>query len=278
MLVCRRRFEAEAGLPQAASACYPAASYDVQFNSKLMATIPMTSGVAHMNRSKLLCLLACPLLVLLSSPVAHGQTPRTTAEETREFEILVKGKPAGRCVLRIRELDDGTTVATTDADVSLSFVVYTYRYEFHGQEIWRQGSMLLTDNRAVDGGKVLAARARNNPQGSIMELRDKPSVSGPLLRMTTNYWRLPAAETLTGEFSILEADTGAIHAVKLKPLGPDELVVEGRTVRSTHYRLSGDAAADLWFDAQQRLVRKQNVEEGYPTELRLVRIRATGVQ
>ncbi len=107
-------------------------------------------------------------------------------------------------------------------------------------------------------------------EGSLIEIKDAPAVAGPAFKMTTNYWRLPPAAN--GKFSILESDNGKIYNVELQRVGPDEVLVQNQKLPCMRYRLSGDAAADLWFDARNRLVRQQTVEQGHATELRLTRL------
>ncbi len=117
-----------------------------------------------MNRHKLLAL-SCGLLCgCLASADAWAEPAHTVAEETREFEVLVRDKPVGHNRIRIRDLEDGTTEAAMDLDVAMSVVVYTYRYEFHGRETWQQDRLLSVDNRATDGGKALSLRAGCRPK------------------------------------------------------------------------------------------------------------------
>ena len=91
--------------------------------------------------------------------------------------------------------------------------------------------------------------------------------------MTENYWRLPSPDLANVIFSIIEPDTGILRSVRLHCVGPDSVTVEGHEIACNHYHLSGDATAELWFDSQGHLIRQQTVEQGYPTEQRLVRIR-----
>ena len=206
----------------------------------------------------------------LDADRAQAEPPRAVAEETREFEVLVRDKPVGHSRVRISDMEDGTTVAAMDLDVTMNVLVYTYRYEFHGRETWQQDRMVSVDNRATDGGKALSLRAQVRPQGSVVEIKDGPGRSGPSFLMTTNYWRLPPPAA--GKFSILESDNGKVYVVELERVGPDEVVVENQKLPCTRYRLAGDTAADLWFDARNRLVRQQTVEQGHATELRLTRL------
>ena len=62
---------------------------------------------------------------------------KTVAQEVRDYEILVKGKHAGSMKVVITDTDDGLTTVMTDAAVEFNVIVYTYRYEFHGNESWR---------------------------------------------------------------------------------------------------------------------------------------------
>ncbi len=228
-----------------------------------------------MNRSHSMALLCGLLGACWASAPAQAEPPpaelpRAVAEETREFEVLVRDKPVGHSRVRISDLEDGTTIASTDLDVTMNVIVYTYRYEFHGRETWQRDHLLAVDNRATDGGKSLALRAQVAPQGSTIEFKDTPARPGPALMMSTNYWRLPPPTA--GKFSILESDNGKIYAVELQRVGPDEVIVENQKILCTRFRLSGDAEADLWFDARNRLVRQQTVEQGHATELRLTRL------
>ena len=76
--------------------------------------------------------------------------------------------------------------------------------------------------------------------------------------MTENYWRLPDVELATKNFSIIEPDTGILRSVRLQCVGPDSFTVEGHKIACKHYRLTGEATAELWFDGQGRLVRRAN--------------------
>lgn len=211
------------------------------------------------------------LLAASGFSAARGaESPPATAEELREFEILVKGKPAGTSALRISEHGDGTTRVATDVRVKLNYVVYVYRYEFHGQEIWRGGHLLSTENHATDDGKKLQVRAKVEGRGCTIETQGRTTTASAI-DMTTNYWQAPdLARTRT--FSFMNADQGTIYSATVERIGREQVAVGGRKVDCTHYRISGDTAADLWFDHRNRIVRQASVEDGYPTELRLTRI------
>lgn len=200
---------------------------------------------------------------------ACGQT--LVCEEVRQFDVLVKDKPAGTNTIRIRDFNDGTTRVETVVDVKISFVVFSYHYEFRGQETWRDRHLLSTENQATDDGKKFAARAEVTPAGFHVEANGRGR-GEPVIDMTTNFWRVPV-EKSDRTLALMNADRGTIHIAKLERLPPQSLVVGTQQVSCSHYRVSGDVEAELWFDGQDRIVRQKSIEDGYPTELRLTHIR-----
>jgi Family of unknown function (DUF6134) len=215
--------------------------------------------------------LAWMFCALSLCPAGYGQAPRVRSEEVREFEILVNGKPAGTSTATITEAENGLATACTDAFVTLNYVVYSYRYEFHGREVWQENQLLSVENRAVDGGTQLATSARSDLHGSQIQAQGKPSVAGPVLSMTTSYWRVPQGQKGC-VLKLLDADQGNVHTVRIDDIVLERLVIGGNQLECTHYRLGGDLVANLWFDARHRLVRQQTTEDGHPVEMRLSRI------
>ncbi len=211
-------------------------------------------------------------LTLLACTTAVAQTPVEQADEIRQFDVIVKDKLVGNVSIRISQAPSGSVTTSTDTSIEASFLFIKYRYEFHGKEIWQGDRLTQFDSQTDDNGTRSSIQAVVDSRGSRIDVLGKPSRSGPPLAMTENYWRLPTSSIEVGQFSIVEPDTGIPRTVRLQLVGPDSVAVEGREIACNHYRLTGEAAADLWFDGQNRLVRQQTVEQGYPTEQRLVRI------
>lgn len=228
----------------------------------------------HIIRKVTVGLLSLLCLVLLAARVAHGETPHVLAEEVREFEILVNDKATGTSQIKITEMDDGVTIVSTDVDVKFDFIIYVYGYELHGKETWQGNHLASVDNRAIDNGTKLVVRAKVDPQGSTIEAPGKPAAKGPVLDMTSSFWRSPAIKG--GLLSFLDVDKGTVLSASVEQLGADPIVVAGDKLSCTHYRFRGGLVADIWFDTKGRLVRQRTVEMGFPTEIRLVRITASG--
>jgi hypothetical protein len=208
----------------------------------------------------------------LLSNLALAQQAHLVAEEVREFEILVKGQSCGSNRIKIIDTDDGMTLVTAEVSLALDYIVYTYRYEFHGKEAWQGARLVWVDDWAIDAGKKLSARARVDTRGSIVDANGKSNRSAPVLDMTTSYWRAPPIGGKSQRCSLLDADQGTVHVANVEPLGMESINVMDRKLDAAHFRFSGGVTVDLWVDDQGRMVWQKAVEEGYPTELRLKRL------
>ncbi len=210
-------------------------------------------------------------LALLASRL-HGQTSSATADELLEYEVIVKQKSMGKVLIRNHTMQDGATISITDTNVEAEFLLMKHRYEYHGQETWRGNRLVRLDSRTNDNGKQLAVSAIVDSDRSVVNVQGKQRQAGPAFVMTTNYWRLPDLKLAVGKFSIIDSDTGTTFNVQLTDIGSETVVLGNQKVACEHYRISGDTAAELWFDRQGRLIRQLTVEQGFQTELRLARI------
>lgn len=202
-------------------------------------------------------------------PAAPPSTP-PAVEEVREFEVFIKDKPAGKSTMRITDAADGAIQVATEVKVELNYLVYVYRYDYHGRETWRGGRLVSAENRATDDGQQFAARLQAGARGARIESNGQVRTV-PTVDLSTNYWCGPDLAR-GAEFSVMNADRGTLHAVRVERIGAERVVVGGRPIACTHLRISGETEADLWVDRGNRLVRQKTVEDGYPTELRLARI------
>jgi uncharacterized protein DUF6134 len=219
----------------------------------------------------LLSIIAIAMLLNGSEPVTAA-APVVAAGETRTYEILIDGAKSGQSTLTITQDSDGNEIASTDAKLTVVWTVFTYVYEFNGQERWHQGRLEQLTSRAVDGGRPLALTATRMGRGLSVSKSGGPPSSAPDVQLTTNYWRQPLGVAIGSPLAILDADNGKIYEAKIESIGHEELSVAGRLLPCTSYRLKGAVEVKLWFDAAGYLVRQVGTEDGHRTELRLVSI------
>jgi hypothetical protein len=214
------------------------------------------------------------LLLCLGAMVGVPALSRAADAEVRDFAIWVDGKRGGEYHMTIQAQDDGTISMGGQADVRLSFLaglkVYTYTYR--GTEVWKDGKLVSFTSNSNDDGKQLWVNAAAEANG----LRVKSSGGERVTRAdawVTTYWRLPTANQRNGAVPLIDGDTGRDINANLQYVGASQVNVAGQGQNCSHYRLTGGVQVDLWFDAAERLVREEFVEDGHKTILELTRIR-----
>ena len=89
------------------------------------------------------------LFVLLAS----GTLLHAGEDERRVFTVKVDNKPAGSHELAIKSRDDGTVVVASESDVTVKIAIITYKYMYHGNEVWKDGKVRQLTSSTNDNGK-----------------------------------------------------------------------------------------------------------------------------
>jgi hypothetical protein len=226
----------------------------------------------------------------LACASAGAAEPRDGDGQTREFKVSVDGKPRGKCTITIQSRDDDADVMHISAALSFNYVVYEYRYSSIGTEVWKDGRLIELDNTADFNGTKYAVTAAATKKGLRVTVDGKSSLAQPDV-WVTSYWRLPErlAEMDSGKgvipaagsrtarkaavaVPLLDSDKGKKLRGELQRVGEETVIISGRKKACTHYIIAGDVEVDVWYDAQQRLVRQETVESGHKTVMELVRI------
>src|SRR4051812_31848945 len=188
--------------------------------------------------------------------------PTVVSAETRTYDILVDSKNSGQSTLTITRYNGGRETGGADAKVTVSWTVFSYVYEFHGKELWRDGRFEQLESRAVDGGQKLSLSVKREGSGfQITRARGKPTSAGDV-QLTTNYWREPAVSADARTIMVLDADNGKLYDERIERLGQQELTIAGQKMMANAYRLKGKLDVELWFDGQGLLVRQIGKEDG----------------
>lgn len=191
--------------------------------------------------------------------------------EIREFRVIVDGKPQGSHRLRIAEGDRQATTVRVDAEVKIDFLVYTYAYVIHAEESWKDGRLRQTTARIEDGAKRAKISATVGVKGTELNFNGQAR-TGRAAVLSSIFWSLPPEDVRPQAFVLLDVDTGELREARLEQRERASVKTAGSTIECTHYRVSGGAQADLWFDAAGRLVRQESIEDGHRTVLSLTAI------
>ena len=198
--------------------------------------------------------------------------------EVRDFDVQVDGKPGGSIRITVDDDQRGVVKASMQCDVQISFVVYTYKYSYRGQETWKAGRPVDVQGNCVDGFTKRAVRATFHEKQTDVVVDEKPRKDSAAYVWTTAFWCLPHVEDRDGDLQIFEADTGKRMTSQLTLVETETRTINDTPAECSHYRLKGTIAADLWFDPQGRLVEQTSVEDGHPTVVKLKSIRRKEVK
>src|SRR5687768_2554022 len=91
-------------------------------------------------------------------------TPARAESEVRTFAIFVDGRRAGDERLTIDARADGRTIVTSETDIKVRVLLYTFRYVYRGEETWQKGRLTRLESTCNDDGKrfTLHATARDD--------------------------------------------------------------------------------------------------------------------
>ncbi|MTJ83019.1 MAG: hypothetical protein F8N37_18705 [Telmatospirillum sp.] len=191
------------------------------------------------------------MLVCLGTGAASaGEQP-----ETLDFALFRDGQAFGHHSFRIYRDGDRTVVASTaSASVTLGpFRVFSYDYD--SEEVWDGDHLLSLTARTDDSGAKYAVRAGLGPDGLKVSVGGRQQTV-PAAVLPTSFWTRAA---MTAP-ALLDTRTGDVDHVEIAALGSETDPSAGGVL--DHYRLSGDLAADLWYDRDGLLARAHFLVRG----------------
>lgn len=191
--------------------------------------------------------------------------------EYRVFQILVENKPSGTYTQTITTYGEGTTDFVGKSDTKVKVLGITFQHAFRGNERWKEGKLLHLASAVNDNGDThtLQVTAGN---GKLIVKRGGNERTAHVEAWTSSYWTLPSADQRNKPSYMIDSDSGIEYLVTWQNMGKDSLIVGNQRVACTHYRVSGNGmpTADVWFDENERLVRRDGVRRNRPVILMLV--------
>jgi len=204
--------------------------------------------------------------------------------QRRQYRVAVDGTDRGRMLMKISVAADGSESMESDTEVIANYLVYKYQYTSRGIETWKAGRLQKIEGKANYNGKVYEMKgAAQDDKLRLQVNKQERVVRGDV--WPTSYWKLPADARKRKELDLIDADKGHDIAARMQFVANEALMVDGKRVACDHYRLSGavkhqgtQVQVDLWYDAEQRMVRQESIESGHKTTIMLQRTEAAAAQ
>jgi hypothetical protein len=198
---------------------------------------------------------------------------RAADTETREFSVSVDGKRAGGAMMVIARADDGTTTVASDTEVRVTVLgLNAYKYSYRGKETWKDGKLVKFESTCNDDGKRYVVTAAAEADGVRVTVNNQERMVKSNVWLTT-YWAKPDNKVINQTIPLVDADNGRDLEAKVTFVGQEQLKIAGQAQNVMHYKLTGKVNVDLWYDAADRLVRQEWVEDGHKTLVELIKLR-----
>jgi hypothetical protein len=213
-------------------------------------------------------------VLMLELALPALSTAADKATEQRDFSILVDGDRAGAYSMSITQRQDDSFVMAASANVRVSFLagLKVYRYTYNGTETWKAGRLIHLTSASNDDGKEFTVSAVPDAEGMRIRVNGRERMARADIWLTT-YWHLPDPKFRNRGVPLVDADTGKDLAAQMHLLETRQLNVAGKVQNCTHYQITGDVEAELWYDAQERLIGLKSISDGHRYELVLRSIR-----
>ena len=184
--------------------------------------------------------------------------------EERTFAITADGRPAGELVLSFQAGKDGTTAVTVRSESP------PLAHEYRGTETWADGRLVRLDGLGAEGGRkggitLVAGKDTYALKAGVKEVAIRDEVWPTTAAVLPDPDRKPL---------VVDVITGDVLRAKVEKVGPDRVVVAGKPLLVTRYRVTaGGQRWDVWYDADRRLAKRLWTRDGRTVTAELTAIK-----
>lgn len=167
-----------------------------------------------------------------------------------DFTVLRNGSEVGRHEMLFRNEADGLKIdIRTNVAVKVAFIT-AYRFEHEGHEVWQGGRLARLWSKTNDDGTkhVLDVTAGGD---DLVVMADGKEPQKSSTSIPASLWN----ERIVQQKNILNTLDGTRMTIQVSDLGTESVVVKNTRVPARHYALTGDLQRELWYDAQNVLVK-----------------------
>ncbi|MFL6699447.1 MAG: DUF6134 family protein [Vitreoscilla sp.] len=193
------------------------------------------------------------LAAMIASAANAADGTRTYA-----FTAFLDDKPIGQHTFAVTTEGNERKVAS-QADFKVKILGITaYRYRHHADEQWSGDCLSGLASSTDDDGKATTVKLTRRDDANLIQA-NAGTRSEPGCLMSYAYWN-PAMRERT---RLLNPQTGKVDAVQVERRAEGHVMVGGREVAATDWRITGgDAPIDVWISAQGEWVGLDSMVSG----------------
>jgi len=199
--------------------------------------------------------LALPLILLSLGALADDGGVYT-------FNVLLNGQPVGHHRIAYFRHNGRTEIeAVSEVEVRLAFIP-VFRFDHRCREVWENGRPVYIAATTDNDGDRYDITVRKSGDGVVRIVNDRTErFDGPIRALT-----LWDRDIVHYDTFVSLIDDKVVHA-SFEYQGLQPLSLGGERIEADHYRMTGDANRDVWFDQAGHVAKVKFWEGGSKIEI-----------
>ena len=191
-------------------------------------------------------------IMLAFATAATAATEGVPEDGILSFDIVRNGSAIGTHTYRFDQSGSRTEVRIkTEIDFRL-LLIPVYRFEHESREVWENGRLASLESETNENGTPVKLQVFRD-EDSLMVMGEDGELHVDHEIIPASLWNrlvLERNETLT-------TISGNLKKFEVTYIGEEEIDIRGTTSPAQHFRLTGEFERDLWYNANDVLVRVQ---------------------
>ncbi len=168
------------------------------------------------------------------------------------FDIVRNGSAIGTHTYRFDQYGERTEVRIkTEVDFRL-LLIPVYRFEHESHEVWENGRLSSLESNTNENGTLVKLQVFRD-EGLLMVMGEDGELHVDREIIPASLWNRMMLERKETLMTI----SGNLKQFEVTYVGQENVEFPGATSPAQHFRLSGEFERELWYDANDILVRVQ---------------------
>jgi|GEM_PF-1859837 hypothetical protein len=189
------------------------------------------------------------VLISLVGYTVPTQAQKNPGQRQITYDVWRNGKIIGSYVLAFNPQGKQLRV-TVDWNIKINGIIFTlYRSEHHSEEIWEGKQLISLISASNDNGKRRQFSWRQNNKTAEI-IFDDHTITTTLELFPTSLWQPDTIQQTV----LLDTVKGRLRQVNIEYQGTESIVIEGHSLPTKHYLISGEMTRHVWYGMDQDIV------------------------
>jgi hypothetical protein len=202
-----------------------------------------------------------PNRLLAASPIALP-----TGSANRRFAVFYQGDRIGTHIVGSTPAIASTRV-DTEVDMTVKRFIFTvFSYRHRSQETWQGGRLMALSSVTTEDDETMRIDGAAIPRGFRVVGQAGPFIASAATLTSNCLW----SSLILRQETVIDAQYGGVIGLSVHKLADQQIVVAGRPVAVTRFRLvTPDVAGTMWYDGAGSWVGGELERRGAKLEYRL---------